>query len=396
MPDHIPTSLIAGTVDIIPQADLIRKLATRRKLIIKLGADPTAPDLHLGHAVVLRKLRDFQELGHHIVFVIGDFTVRIGDPTGRSKTRPPLSDEEIIANSTTYFQQVGKILDMSKIEVRYNAEWLAPISSKEWLSLCAKFTLARLIEREDFSKRLALHQSIGFHELLYPILQAYDSVALRADVELGGTDQTFNLLVGRYLQEQFGQEPQVVMTVPLLEGLNGTNKMSKSLDNYVGLAEPADQAFGKLMSISDQLMWHYDNTLLRMSSADIAALQQAVSDGTAHPMELKLQMARAIVTEFWSADEAASAHEQFIKLFRQHDYEHAQPIPLERWGCEPIWIIDLLKQLEVCTSSSEGRRLVEGGAVYINGTKLVDPTEKIVLAHNMIIKAGKHKIFRIE
>jgi tyrosyl-tRNA synthetase len=395
MSDPIPSSLAAGTVDIIPAAELTQKLATGRQLTIKLGADPTAPDLHLGHAVVLRKLRDFQNAGHRIVFVIGDFTVRIGDPTGRSKTRPPLSDAEIMTHSATYFEQVGKILDKSKIEVRYNSEWLAPISSKEWISLCAKFTLARLIEREDFAQRLAQHQPIGFHELLYPILQGYDSVALRADVELGGTDQTFNLLVGRFLQEQFGQEPQVVMTVPLLEGLNGTQKMSKSLGNYVGLAEPADQAFGKLMSISDDLMWHYDAILLRMPSQEISHLQRAVIEGSAHPMELKLKMAHDIVAEFWSTSEAVHAHEQFIKLFRQHDYEYAQQVPLSNFGTEQIWIIDILKKLNVCTSSSEGRRLIEGGAVHINGTKIVDASEKIILAQDMIIKAGKHKIFRI-
>jgi len=288
-----------------------------------------------------------------------------------------------------------KILDKSKIEVRYNSEWLSPISSKEWISLCAKFTLARLIEREDFAQRLAHHQSIGFHELLYPILQGYDSVALHADVELGGTDQTFNLLVGRFLQEQFGQAPQVVMTVPLLEGLQGTHKMSKSLGNYVGLAEPADQAFGKLMSINDRLMWDYYEILLRTSDVEISRFQQQIAQGAAHPMELKLDMAQQIVTEFWSENEAAQAREQFIKLFRQHDYEYAQHVALADLGTEPIWVIDLLKKLQVCTSSSDGRRLVEGGAVYINGTKLSDPSEKIVLACDMIIKAGKHKIFRI-
>lgn len=252
--------LIISTEQTIPLDEFKKKLSTGKKLKIKLGADPTAPDLHLGHAVVLAKLRQFQDLGHEIIFLIGDFTARIGDPTGKSKTRPPLTEEQIKTNAKTYLEQVGKILDLSKTTLRYNSEWLGALSSTEWVKLCGQVTLARIIEREDFANRIANKQSVGFHELLYPIMQGYDSVELKADVELGGTDQTFNLLMGRYLQEQYGQEPQVIMTVPLLKGLDGVHKMSKSLGNSIGLTDPADQAYGKLMSMSDDLMWHYYET----------------------------------------------------------------------------------------------------------------------------------------
>ena len=260
----------SSTSSVIPEADLIKKLERGIPLRIKLGMDPTAPDLHLGHAVVLSKMKQLQDLGHEVIFLIGDFTARIGDPTGKSKTRPPLTEQDIEKNTRTYFDQVTKILDPKKLTIVYNSEWLNAVSINDMIKLCAKVTLARLIEREDFAKRIDNNQPISFHELLYPLFQGYDSVALKADIELGGTDQTFNLFMGRYLQEQYGQEPQVIITTPLLEGLDGGPKMSKSLGNAIGLTEPADQVFGKLMSISDELMWHYMHILLYKSDADSA------------------------------------------------------------------------------------------------------------------------------
>jgi tyrosyl-tRNA synthetase len=388
-------TLTQGTVDVIPAADLEKKLASNKPLVIKLGVDPTAPDLHLGHAVVLRKLRQFQLLGHQVVFLIGDFTARIGDPTGRSKTRPPLSDEEIATNTATYLNQVGKILDLNTVSIRYNSEWSQVLTSKDWIALCAKFTLARIIEREDFQQRLTQHISIGFHELLYPILQGYDSVALRADVELGGTDQTFNLLVGRFLQEQMGQAPQIIMTVPLLEGISGSTKMSKSYGNTISLNEAADQAFGKLMSISDHLMWHYRSILLYESSEESLALQDAINKGSVHPMDVKKQTAQAIVAAFWGNSEAQAAQHQFEELFQKRHYAEAPSIPLPPELAGSAQLVNAVKILGNCTSSSEARRLIEAGAVYINDVKITDVKACLTLESGTIIKIGKHKLFKI-
>jgi len=389
-------SLDAGASQIIPIEELKKKLASGKKLIIKFGVDPTSVDLHLGHAVVLSKLKQFQDLGHEIVFLIGDFTARIGDPTGRSKTRPILSEEEIALNAKTYLDQVGRILDPSKITVRYNSEWLDKLSTKELIQLCAKTTLARLTEREDFAKRIAEQQPVSFHELLYPLLQGYDSVALRADVELGGTDQTFNLLMGRYLQEHYAQEPQVVLTMPLLEGLDGVQKMSKSLGNAIGIAEPAEQAYGKLMSISDTLMWRYYSLLLNKTASDIETMQRAVADGKQHPMELKKQMAHAIIAKFWSLQDADTAQQQFEALFQKKDYSAADEIELPKDFANPCWIVDLLKTLNAISSSSEARRLIESGAVKIDEEPVTDFKAEVPLYAGMIIKVGKHKIYKIK
>ena len=334
-----------GTVQVIGEEGLLKKLAAGKKLRIKLGADPTAPDLHLGHAVVLSKLRQFQDAGHEVIFLIGDFTARIGDPSGRSKTRPPLSEAEITAHSTTYFEQVRKILDPHKIKIEYNSTWFNALSIKEMVQLCASITVARLLERDDFAKRMSDNQPVGLHELLYPIMQGYDSVVLKADVEVGGTDQTFNLLMGRFLQEQFAQEPQAVITLPLLEGLDGVMKMSKSLGNYVGLAEPADQAFGKLMSISDTLMWRYLSLLLDKDPMEISQLQEAVAAGNMHPMELKKSMAHDIIAKFWSLTEADAAQATFEALFQKKDFSKAHKVKLLTTLANPAWIIDLLKAL---------------------------------------------------
>ncbi len=384
-----------GTAQILPGDGLQKKLASGKKLKIKLGLDPTAPDLHLGHTVVLSKLKDFQDLGHEVIFLIGDFTSKIGDPSGRSKTRPPLSDEQIDRNMQTYFEQVGKILDPEKVTIRYNSEWLSKLSMADLIKLAGYVTLARLIEREDFKNRIDKKLPISFHELLYPIFQGYDSVVLDADVELGGTDQTFNLLMGRFLQEQFGKEPQVIITLPLLEGLNGVQKMSKSLDNAIGLEEPADNAFGKLMSISDELMWRYLKLLLGKSPPEISELQEKVAYGTMHPMALKKEMAHGIITKFWSKKEADAARKTFEALFQKKDYSKAHGISLPKNTKNPLWVVDLLKAVGAIKGSSEAKRLIDGKAVIIDGNLIEDFKATITWKPDMIIKVGKHRIYRL-
>jgi tyrosyl-tRNA synthetase len=385
-----------GSVAIIHESDLRLKLESGKKLKVKLGMDPTAPDLHLGHAVVLTKLKDFQDLGHEIIFLIGDFTARIGDPTGKSKTRPPLTDEAIALNTVTYFEQVGKILDPALIKVVYNSEWLSKLTPQQFVELCAQVTLSRLIERDDFEKRMHQNQSIGFHELLYPLLQGYDSVALHADVELGGTDQTFNLLMGRELQKQYGQTPQVVITTPLLEGLDGVNKMSKSLGNYIALTESAEQAYGKLMSISDALMWRYFAVLLGKSDEEISAMQEKVAAQYLHPMLLKKEMAHSIIEKFWSKGEADLAQQQFEALFQKKDYSQATPVTLPVTTPNKIWIVDFLKLLDAVKSSSEARRLIEAGAVKINDVAIMDFKATIEWQEGTTVKVGKHRIYQIK
>lgn len=381
-----------GTQEILSVPTLEKKLASKKQLIVKFGADPTAPDLHLGHAVVLSKLRQLQDMGHHIIFLIGDFTARIGDPTGRSKTRPPLTQEQISQNSTTYLNQIGKILDTSRSTVVYNSAWLAPIGLDQWLKICGQVTVARVIEREDFAKRLTDQVPVGMHELMYPLLQGYDSIALKADIELGGTDQTFNLLMGRHLQEMHNMEGQVCITMPLLEGLDGVQKMSKSYGNTIGLAEPAYDAFGKLMSISDALMWRYYSLLLLTSYDDITAMQNAVIAGTAHPMELKKQMAFKIIERFWSKSEAEDALKNFEELFQKRDYSHAQEIYVPT---QEISIIELVKLLPEKLSSTEIRRRLESGAISIDGNKITNVATKITPQAGMIIKIGKHAIYKV-
>lgn len=386
----------AGTAQIIPEEELIKKLSSRKKLRVKLGLDPTAPDLHLGHAVVLNKLKDFQDLGHDIIFLVGDFTARIGDPTGRSKTRPPLAPEDIARNMQSYLAQVGKILDVSKLTIRYNSEWCDRLTAKEMVALCAKVTVARIIEREDFARRMSEHASIGMHELLYPLFQGYDSVALRADVELGGTDQTFNLLMGRFLQEHYDQDRQVVITTPLLVGLDGSAKMSKSLGNAIGITEPADQAYGKLMSISDDLMWNYFHILLRKSEQEIKTMQQDVQTQRIHPMDLKKEMAWEVVAQFWSKGEADQARAQFESLFQQKDYSQGEEILLPSTLPNPAWIVDLLRELGAITTSSQAKQLIEAGAVVVDGQAIKDFKALIAWKPGMIIKSGKHKIYKLK
>jgi len=387
--------LMQGVVAALPENELAKKLASGKKLVIKLGMDPTSPDLHLGHAVVLKKLKQFQDLGHKIIFLIGDFTAAIGDPTGKSKTRPPLSKEAIAKNTQTYFEQVGRILDPKKVEIRYNSEWLDKLTARDFVGLCAKVTVARLIEREDFANRLKQNQPISFHELLYPLMQGYDSVELAADIELGGTDQTFNLLMGRLLQEQYAQEPQVILTTPLIEGLDGVQKMSKSLNNYIGLTEKAEQAFGKLMSISDELMWRYAKVLLLWSDEVLTQRKLAVFEQKEHPMNLKKEIAHAIVALFWSAQEADSAQQQFESLFQKKDLSQAQEVALPAGTANPLWIVDLLKTINAVTSSSEVKRLIESKAIEIDGIAVSDFKALIAWQSGMVLKVGKHRIYKL-
>jgi len=388
-------ALKTGTVQIIPEDDFKKKLASGKKLKIKLGADPTAPNLHLGHAVALSKLRQFQDMGHEVIFLIGDFTARIGDPSGRSKTRPPLTDEDIANNTKTYFDQVTKILDPEKITVRYNSEWLSKLTARDMIDICSKVTVARIIEREDFANRIAKHQPISFHELLYPLMQGYDSVVLEADVELGGTDQTFNLLMGRFLQDQWGQKPQTVITLPLLEGLDGVQKMSKSYGNAIGLSEPADQAYGKLMSLSDDLMWRYYEVLLYKTDKEIGAMKNAVTKGEAHPMDLKKELAHSILKRFWSPEDADKAQQLFEELFQKKDFSNAQQVNCAQLIGKETWIVAILKHLEAVTSTSEARRLIEAGAVSLNEEKIKDFKAQISLEPGMLIKVGKHRFYKV-
>ncbi|MCX5923395.1 MAG: tyrosine--tRNA ligase [Candidatus Dependentiae bacterium] len=389
--------ITSGIAQCVPHADLVKKLESGKKLQIKLGMDPTAPDLHLGHAVVLKKMKQFQDLGHNVIFLIGDYTARIGDPTGKSKTRPPLTEEQIIKNSQTYFAQVGKILDLDKLTIAYNSTWLSKLTFADVISLCSKVTVARLIERDDFAKRLSQNIPVSMHELLYPIMQAYDSVDLRADVELGGTDQTFNLLCGRFLQEQMNQEPQVVITVPLLEGLDGVEKMSKSLGNAIGLFDEPSDAYGKLMSIGDSLVFRYYLLLLDRTEAQIQEMKDKVVAGSLHPMDLKKSMAHELVATFWSPSQADLAQKQFEALFQQKDLSQATQVEIsDEFKKAPVWIVKILQELGALTSSSEGKRLIESGAVLVDDSVIKDFKTETQIVSGMIIKVGKHKIYKIK
>ena len=388
--------ITSGIAQCVPRAELVKKLESGRKLQIKLGMDPTAPDFHLGHAVVLKKMRQFQDLGHNVIFLIGDYTARIGDPTGKSKTRPPLTEEQIKENAKTYFAQVGKILDLEKLTIAYNSTWLSKLTFADVISLCSKVTVARLIERDDFAKRLSQNIPVSMHELLYPIMQAYDSVDLKADVELGGTDQTFNLLCGRFLQEQMNQEPQVVITVPLLEGLDGVEKMSKSLGNAIGLFDEPSDVYGKLMSIGDPLVFRYYLLLLGRTEAQIQDMKDKVAQGTLHPMDLKKSMAHELVATFWSLPQADQAQKQFEALFQKKDLSQATQVEVsDDLKKSPVWIVKVLQELGAVASSSECKRLIESGAVLVDDAVIKDFKAEIQVVSGMIIKVGKHKIYKV-
>jgi len=389
-----------GASEIIREEELAAKLAQSaqagRPLRVKLGVDPTAPDLHLGHTVVLRKLRHFQELGHTAIFLIGDFSAMIGDPTGQSETRPPLTREQVQANAQTYLAQVAKILDPQKTEVRYNSEWLGKMSGEDLIRLCAHYRLARMLEREDFHHRLEANLPISVHELLYPLLTAYDSVALKSDVELGATEQKFNLLVHREIQREYGQPSQVVMTMPILVGLDGQRKMSKSLGNYVGITEPAGTMFGKLMSISDVLMWSYYELLSERPAAELAGLRAGAEAGTLHPMDAKMSLAQQIVADFHGGEAAKHAAEEFQRVFRDRQAPAEAPVRKIRPG-PPQRLSALLVQLELAASRNEADRLIKQGGVEVDGVRVSDVKKEMDVSQpgGFLLRAGKKKFLRV-
>ena len=383
-----------GVDELLIESEFVQKLVrseqTGKPLRIKLGLDPTAPDLHLGHTVVLNKLRQMQDLGHTVIFLIGDFTSMIGDPSGRNITRPPLTREQIEENAKTYFAQASLVLDAAKTEIRYNSEWSDPLGARGMIELSAKYTVARILEREDFTKRFKAGTPISVHELLYPLMQGYDSVALRSDLELGGTDQKFNLLVGRELQKDYGQEPQCILTMPLLEGLDGVDKMSKSKGNYIGITEPANTMFAKLMSISDVMMWRYYELLSFRSLEDIAKLKQQVELG-GNPRDVKVALGQEIVTRFHSSQAAEEALADFVNRSKGGIPDEVEEISLNG---APLGIGQLLKQTNLCPSTAEGMRMVEQGGVRIDGAVISDRGLKVE-AGTFVLQVGKRKFARV-
>ncbi len=389
-----------GAAEIIREEELRAKLEQSRKtgkpLRVKLGVDPTAPDLHLGHTVVLHKLKHFQMQGHTAIFLIGDFTAMVGDPTGQSETRPPLSRKEVMANAKTYLEQVYKILDKKKTAVRYNSKWLGKLSSYEITNLCAHYRLARMLEREDFRSRLTGNRPIAIHELLYPLLQAYDSVALEADVELGATEQKFNLLVGREIQREYGQASQVALTMPILVGTDGERKMSKSLGNYVGINEPPGEMFGKLMSIPDEPMWSYFELLTEHPLEDIVEFRENVKTGAAHPMSIKTLLAKEIVRSFHGFEAAERAADEFKRVFRERQAPAEAPVRKVSPGA-PKRLVVLLVELGLAASRSEAERLVKQGGVEIDGVRAQDVKKEVSLSKpsEFLLRAGKKKFLRV-
>ncbi|BCL59875.1 tyrosine--tRNA ligase [Desulfomarina profundi] len=387
-----------GTVDCISREELIKKLKKSEEtgvpLKVKAGFDPTAPDLHLGHTVLLQKLKHFQDLGHDIYFLIGDFTGMIGDPTGKSDTRKALTVAQVAENAESYKSQVFKILDPEKTRVVFNSTWLGKLTSYDMIKLASQLTVARMLERDDFKKRFDSGKPISIHEFLYPLIQGYDSVAMEADVELGGTDQLFNLLMGRDLQRSRGQEPQIVLTMPLLEGLDGVNKMSKSLGNYIGITESADNIYGKVLSVSDDLMFRYYELLSDLDSRDIEELADKVKDGTLHPKEVKKQLARELTARFHSSETALAAEENFEKVFKKGGV----PDEIEEFICsvsEPVWLPQLLVDAALVKSTSEGRRLIKQNAVSIDGEKVMDVNRMVAPEGTPLLKVGKRRFCKV-
>jgi tyrosyl-tRNA synthetase len=382
-----------GAVEVLPEEELVKKLAAGRPLKIKAGFDPTAPDLHLGHAVLIQKMKQFQELGHEVIFLIGDFTGMIGDPSGKSETRKQLSRDEVLRNAETYKEQIFKILEPTKTVIEFNHRWMEKLDAVQVIELSAKYTVARMLERDDFKQRFQKHHPISIHEFLYPLMQGYDSVVLKADIELGGTDQRFNLLMGRELQREYGQEPQVVLTMPLLEGTDGINKMSKSLGNYVGINETPEEMFGKIMSISDTLMWRYLELLSDTDMQRIKILKADVESGTLHPMEQKKALAEELVRRFHGAEAAETAREYFENRHQK------KTLPTEirkkfKAGPEPIWICRLLVELEFAVSASEARRLIAQRAVRVDGRVITDINFVFDSSKHEVVEVGKNRIAR--
>ena len=383
-----------GIDEVLTEDDLVSKLKSKKQLTVKVGFDPTAPDLHLGHTVILNKMRHFQDLGHKVVFLIGDFTGRIGDPSGKNKTRPSLDKKELEKNAKTYSDQVFKILNKDLTDIRFNSEWCEDLGADGIIGLASKYNLGRMLERDDFSKRYKANQQIAIHEFLYPLIQAYDSIALNADVEMGGTDQKFNLLVGRELQRTFDQEPQVCITLPILEGLDGTNKMSKSLDNYVGINEDPDEMFGKIMSISDDLMWRWFELLSFRPINEVNELKKEVKSGM-NPRDTKILLAEEIIERFHSKEDAENAKKTFLDRFQKG----AKPKDIETFSIsldDDIAIGNLLKESGLVQSTSEAMRLVKQGAVKINDEKIDDPKLSIEKNQELLVQVGKRRFLKIK
>ena len=386
-----------GVADLLPEDEFKKKLekavATNTPLIVKLGLDPTAPDIHLGHTVVLRKLKLFQDFGHKVIILIGDFTARIGDPTGKSVTRPPLTEEQVITNAKTYQEQIFKVLDPEKIEVRFNSEWLSKLDFADVLKLASKYTVARMLERDDFHKRYTEGRPISIHEFMYPLMQGYDSVALKADVEFGGTDQTFNLLMGRHLQGEEGMPEQTIITMPILEGLDGVQKMSKSLGNYIGISEAPSEMYGKAMSIPDELMMRYFMLVTDMSIEEQEQLSKDLESGAAHPRDVKMKLAHTIVRLYHGEEAANFGQEEFIRVFQKH----AMPTDIPEYKVavteEPVFVPQLLSDAGLTASNGEARRSIKAGAFKIDGEKCNE--EHIVLKDGMVLQVGKRKFIKI-
>ena len=383
-----------GSDEVLVEAELIEKLKRGKPLRVKAGFDPTAPDLHLGHTVLINKMRQFQDLGHQVIFLIGDFTGMIGDPTGKNVTRKPLTEEQVKENAQTYKEQIFKILDPELTEIRFNSEWMGKMTTAEMIQLSAKYTVARMLERDDFNKRYKNNQSIAIHEFMYPLVQGYDSVALKADVELGGTDQKFNLLVGRELQKQYGQESQIVLTMPLLEGLDGVQKMSKSLNNYIGIDEAPQEMFGKLMSISDELMWRYFELLSFRPLTEIEALKEQIAGGR-NPRDVKFELADEIITRFHNAEAAQNAQAEFIARFQKGAMP--EDIPEQSMQSEDgrMMLTQLLKTAGLTSSTSEAIRMIKQGAVKIDGEKVSDTRLEIASGSEQIYQVGKRKFAKV-
>ena len=386
-----------GVADLLPEDEFKKKLeksvATNTPLIVKLGLDPTAPDIHLGHTVVLRKLKLFQDFGHKVIILIGDFTARIGDPTGKSVTRPPLTEEQVVENAKTYQEQIFKVLDPAKTEVRFNSEWLSKLDFADVLKLASKYTVARMLERDDFHKRYTEGRPISIHEFMYPLMQGYDSIALKADVEFGGTDQTFNLLMGRHLQGEEGMPEQTIITMPILEGLDGVQKMSKSLGNYIGISEAPSEMYGKAMSIPDELMMRYFMLVTDMSIEEQEQLSKDLESGAAHPRDVKMKLAHTIVRLYHGEEAANFGQDEFIRVFQKH----AMPTDIPEYKVaiteEPVFVPQLLSDAGLTASNGEARRSIKAGAFKIDGEKCNE--EHIVLKDGMVLQVGKRKFIKI-
>ncbi|HZV46413.1 MAG TPA: tyrosine--tRNA ligase [Thermodesulfovibrionales bacterium] len=388
-----------GAVEIIVEADFLKKLEKssneNRPLKIKAGFDPTAPDIHLGHTVLLEKMRQFQELGHEVIFLIGDFTGMIGDPSGKSEMRKPLTKEDVLENAKTYRDQISKILDPEKTRVVFNSEWMSQMNSSKMIQLTSTYTVARMLEREDFKQRWINQNPIGIHEFMYPLIQGFDSVALQADVELGGTDQKFNLIVGRELQKEYGQEPQCIVLMPLLEGLDGVKKMSKSLGNYIGITEPPKEMYGKIMSISDELMLRYYALLSHISLEELSSLKEGIQKGAVHPKHAKENLALEIVERYWSKEEALRVKEEFEHIFQQKGLPDEITAVDIIWEGNEMWVPKIMKLSGLTSSTGEAMRLIKQGGVTLDDQKVDDPDAKLP-AGNYLFKVGKRKFLRVQ